>query len=81
MDELNFVKLHRRCRPDQCPVTSDELAALRPGFVNLHRLVAQPLRNARRRFLVWLGVRSGRGKVESERFVEAGRREAPAKAA
>jgi predicted Ser/Thr protein kinase len=81
MDEFNFIKLHRRSRPDQCPISSDELASFRPWFINLHRLIAEPLRTARRRLLVLLGVRAGRGKVESERFVEIGLREASAKAA
>lgn len=81
MDEFNFVKLHRHCRPDQCPLSYDELTAFRPRFVGLHRLVARPFRTLRRRLLVALGVRTGRGKVETERFVEAGLRNARPKAA
>jgi hypothetical protein len=81
MDLHCCVKLHRRCRPDQCPLTFADLAASRPWFVRVHRAIAQPLRNLRRRLLVLLGVRSGRGKVDSERFVEAGLREPKSQAA
>jgi len=71
MDLYHLTKLHRKFRPDQCPLSREELAALRPGFVRLHRFVAQPLRTARRRLLNWIGVRGVGGRAESEQFTEA----------
>jgi hypothetical protein len=38
--------------------------------VRAHRLVARPFRELRRRLLVKLGVRSGKGRVETELFAE-----------
>ena len=76
MDRYHVDKHHRKCRPDQCRLTSAELAASRPWFVRIHRLFAQPLRTMRRRLLSFIGVRTGRGNVESETFVEAGLRKA-----
>jgi hypothetical protein len=38
----------------------------RPWWIRLHRSVAVPFRTARRRLLVLLGVRRGRGRVETE---------------
>jgi len=75
MDLYHRDKLHRKCRPDQCPLSNDEFAASRPWLVRAHRFVAQPLRTMRRKLLTVLGVRAGRGKVDSEQFVEAGLRD------
>ena len=74
MDVYHRDKLYRKSRPDLCHLTSAELAALRPWFVRIHRVFAQPCRAARRKLLTLIGVRTGRGKVESEKFVEAGLR-------
>lgn len=41
-----------------------------PWWIRLHRCVAMPMRAVRRWLLVKLGVRSGRGKVETEFFPE-----------
>lgn len=76
MDRYHVDKHHRKCRPDQCRLTSAELAASRPWFIRVHRVFAQPLRTMRRRLLSFIGVRAGRGNVESETFVEAGLRKA-----
>lgn len=46
----------------------------RPWWIRLHRIVAQPLRQARRRLLVLLGVRRGKGRAPSEHFTEDGLR-------
>jgi hypothetical protein len=68
-DLYHLSKHVARCRPDLAgPLTE------RPWWIKLHRLVAQPFRTLRRRMLVGLGVRTGRGKVESEAFVEDGLR-------
>lgn len=78
MDLYHLTKLHRKFRPDQCPLSREELAALRPGFVRLHRFFAQPLRTVRRRLLNWIGVRGAGGRAESEQFTEAAlRRQTP----
>ena len=69
-DEYHLMKHWSRCRPDQCGVAEDELAARRPWWIRAHRMVARPFREMRRRLLVRIGVRSGRGRVESERFAE-----------
>lgn len=41
-----------------------------PAWLRLHRLVAVPFRQLRRRFLVARGIRTGRGAVASEVFAE-----------
>ena len=42
----------------------------RPWWITLHRSLAVPYRQLRRRLLVQLKIRSGAGYVESERFIE-----------
>ncbi len=42
----------------------------RPWWIRLHRAVARPFRACRRRLLVALAVRAGRGRVETEHFPE-----------
>lgn len=42
----------------------------RPWWIRLHRIVAVPLRKLRRQLLVWLGIRTGRGKAATELFPE-----------
>jgi hypothetical protein len=49
----------------------------RPWWIRAHRLVAVPFREARRRMLKGIGVRSGAGRVETELFVEDGLRDVP----
>lgn len=46
----------------------------RPFWIQLHRQIAIPFRQLRRRLLVALKVRKGDGKVHSEQFVESGLR-------
>ncbi len=69
-DDYHLRKHWARHRPDQCGFTLDELAARRPWYIRLHRLFAQPFREARRRLLVLVKVRSGRGHVETELLPE-----------
>ncbi len=71
MDDYHRLKLHRKCRPDQCRLNAAELAEARPWLVRVHRRLAQPLRSLRRRLLTALGVRRGAGRAESEHFAEA----------
>lgn len=42
----------------------------RPWWIRLHRLIAAPLREARRRLLVLLGVRKKKGRSHTEHFAE-----------
>jgi hypothetical protein len=69
-DWHNFRKHELKC---QCRPTQEELAAFeasRPWFIRLHRLAAVPFREARRRLLSLLGIRTGRGRAASEVFAE-----------
>ena len=47
-----------------------KLDSARPLWIKLHRWVAVPIRETRRRLLVLLGIRQGKGRVESEAFAE-----------
>ena len=69
-DAYHLLKHYARCRPDLAGFDSQELAARRPWWIRVHRLVAKPLRTARRRLLVALRIRSGRGFASSEHFPE-----------
>jgi hypothetical protein len=71
MDEYHRLKLHLRCRPDQCEATVADLDRLRPRLVRWHRVVAEPLRKVRRKLLTLLKVRRDKGRAESEVFAEA----------
>lgn len=42
----------------------------RPWWIRMHRILAVPLRKLRRQLLVWLGIRTGRGKATTELFPE-----------
>jgi hypothetical protein len=47
-----------------------------PVWIRMHRLIAVPFRELRRKLLVAIGVRTGKGRVESESFIEDGLRSA-----
>lgn len=70
MDRYHVAKHHQRLRPDQCGLSRGDVARQRPLWVRLHRWVAEPLRELRRRFLVALGIRKGVGKAHTELFAE-----------
>jgi RIO-like serine/threonine protein kinase len=53
----------------------------RPWWIRLHRVIAVPLREARRRFLVLLGVRKKKGRSHTEHFAEDAVRQETKKAA
>ncbi|WP_165065281.1 protein kinase family protein [Paludisphaera rhizosphaerae] len=69
-DVYHLNKHWARCRPDQCGFGETLIAARRPWWIKAHRFIARPVRELRRRLLVRLGVRTGRGRVESEQFAE-----------
>lgn len=75
-DLYHLAKHVARHRPDATG-SEAEIAKLRPWWIRAHRLVARPFRELRRKLLVLVGVRSGRGHAVSEQFAEdAVRREA-----
>jgi len=69
-DEYHLMKHWAWCRPDQCGFDQIELQQRIPWWIRAHRLVARPFRELRRRMLVRLGVRTGKGRVETEAFAE-----------
>jgi len=69
-DDYHLMKHWARCRPDQCGIDSETLQKSLPWWIRAHRLVARPIRELRRRLLVRIGVRSGKGRVETEVFAE-----------
>jgi hypothetical protein len=74
-DEYHLMKHWSRCRPDQCGIEYEAFRKRRPWWIRAHRLVAWPFREIRRRLLVAVGVRAGKGRVESEFFAEHALRE------
>ncbi len=69
-DDYHLMKHWARCRPDQCGMDSAALQKHIPWWIRGHRLVARPFRELRRRLLVRLGIRTGKGRVETEAFAE-----------
>jgi hypothetical protein len=69
-DDYHLMKHWSRCRPDQCGFEHEDLQRRKPWWIRVHRQVARPVRELRRRLLVRVGVRSGRGRVETEAFAE-----------
>ena len=65
-DLLHFIKHVGDCRPDQFGTRAIGLPPEPPVLLRLHRRAMKPLRAARRRLLVALGVRSGAGHAETE---------------
>jgi hypothetical protein len=76
-DLYHLAKHVRRSSPvkDSIPRTTV------PQWLQLHRIVAVPFRELRRRFLVARGIRLGRGSVTTEAFAEDAVRKESAKAA
>ncbi len=75
MDRYHYArhKLHRR--QDLCDAATRRMAQ-RPWFIRAHRTIARPLRNARRRLLVAIGIRSAGGAAHTELLPEEGLRRA-----
>jgi len=77
-DDYHLLKHWARCRPDQCGVADGQMAEKRPWWIRAHRLIGRPIREMRRRLLVRIGVRAGKGRVETEQFAEHALRDAAA---
>ena len=69
-DKYHLMKHWARCRPDQCGIDSIAMQKQIPWWIRGHRMIARPIREMRRRLLVRLGVRTGKGRVETEVFAE-----------
>lgn len=69
--DLYHVEKHR-CLHHQ--VTLSDVDLLRPWWIRLHRQIGVPFRTIRRRFLVHIGVRSGKGCASTEVATEVGLR-------
>lgn len=74
--DLYHVEKHRWIHRQ---ASLSDVNQMRPWWIKLHRLFSVPLRTIRRRFLVAIGVRSGKGHSSTEVAVEVGlRRESAA---
>jgi hypothetical protein len=77
-DLYHLEKHIRRTDPNSAAISPNEI----PIWLRLHRTIAVPFRELRRRLLVARGIRLGRGSVNTEVFAEdAVRRESAARAA
>lgn len=72
-DLYHSDKHRRECGRDQLAIHRP-----RPWILNLHRMIGVPLRTLRRRFLVAIGVRRGRGFSVTELEPEIGHRRSAA---
>ncbi len=66
-DDYHFEKLRRKSLPDAHAAAQP---VDRPWWIRVHRGVAMPFRQMRRKFFVALKVRSGQGMVHTEHFTE-----------
>ena len=73
-DLYHCEKLKLRFRPDLVP----EGKQSKPWWIRLHRKIANPFRAFRRGLLVKLGIRKGKGKPQTEAFIEEGLRQTSA---
>ncbi len=71
-DRYHFAKHLFAHRRDLCSEQDVHLVTRRPWWIRLHRLIAVPVRTARRRLLVLLGIRHGSGMAQTEHFPEEG---------
>jgi len=69
-DTYHLMKHWIRLRPQQCGLGPEDLDRFRPRWIRWHRRIGVPLRQLRRRLLVWLGVRDRSGHAHSEHFAE-----------
>jgi hypothetical protein len=65
-DRYHLQKLIVRHQHPDMPEPQRRLQYGRPAWIRCHRLIAIPFRSARRRLLVALGIRKGRGQVSTE---------------
>lgn len=66
MDDYHWRKHYARCLPETLSDAERARYLTPPGFVRSHRRIAAPLRQLRRRLLVWLKVRDHTGEARSE---------------
>lgn len=66
-DLYHLEKLRRKSLPPEQAAT---IAIHRPWWIRLHRAVAMPYRQMRRKMFVAMKIRSGKGRVASEHFTE-----------
>ena len=76
MDRYHFARHKLFRRPDLCDEAMQRLGEQRPWWIRLHRSFARPIREARRRLLVRLGIRRDSGKAHTELVPEEGQRKA-----
>jgi hypothetical protein len=69
-DWYHLLKHRLQHRPDLVPTGLADLEAQRPWWIRLHRRIAEPFRQLRRKWLVRLKVRTGIGHATSEHFPE-----------
>ena len=65
-DSFHLLKHHSEYRPDQCMVFRRDIKRMRPWWVRLWGTFFDPVRKTRRRLLIWLRVRSGKGLASTE---------------
>ncbi len=80
-DCYHLAKHVRKQRPDQLQELCKVIDGRRPAWIQAHRLVAAPLRTARRWLLSKIKVRDHRGQASSEVFAEDALRLTDSKAA
>jgi len=68
LDMYCLSKHERRHRPHAAVLFTGSIS--RPWWINVHRFFGVPLRRLRRRLLVALRIRTGRGRVASELYAE-----------
>lgn len=73
-DDYHVLKHFSDSRPDLLTAEQRAAAVNRPWLIRAFRRLGNPTRSLRRRFLVLLGVRTGKGRVESEHAPEDGAR-------
>ncbi len=66
IDHYHLLKHILRVRPDLVPPEQRDINRMRPWTIRMSRLITDRTRNARRRILVWIGVRTKEGGARSE---------------
>jgi hypothetical protein len=66
-DRYHLLKHMVHHRPD---IYGRDSKSKRPWFIRWHRVFGRPLREARRRLLVLLGIRKNKGRAQTEHFAE-----------
>lgn len=69
-DDYHVLKHFRNSRPDLLSPEERDIERHRPWLIRAFRRIGNPARSLRRRLLVLLGVRTGKGRVESEQAPE-----------